>query len=39
MDGLRGVDNFVDRVVDGLGMRKPSRGLYPIKNAHFVIAF
>lgn len=39
MDGLRSVDGFVDGVVDGWEMRKRLRGLYPIKNADFVIAF
>ena len=35
MDSLRGVDNFVDRVVDGWEMRKPSRELYPNQNCSF----
>ena len=29
MDGLRVVDNFVDRVVDGWEVRKRVRELYP----------
>ena len=39
VDGLRDVDGFVDRVVDNWEVRKRLRGLYPIKNADFVIAF
>lgn len=39
MNSLKGVDGFVDGVVDGWEMRKRLRGLYPVKNAGFVIAF
>lgn len=36
---FRVVGWVVDRVVDGWEVRKRLRGLYPIKNADFVIAF
>ena len=39
VDSFVSVDGLGDRVVDGWEMRKPSRGLYPVKNADFVIAF
>lgn len=39
MDGLRVVDNLGDRVVDGWEVRERSHGLYPVKNADFVIEF
>ena len=39
MDGLRVVDNLGDKVWMGWEVRKRLRGLYPVKNADFVIAF
>ena len=39
MDSFVSVDGFVDRVVDGWEVRKRLRGLYPVRNAEFMIAF
>ena len=39
VDSFVSVDGLGDGVVDGWEMSERVRELYPVKNAHFVIAF